>query len=58
VVPLTPLTTKNSDLKVEYFGKFEFTIETALTRESGAQVELFDDKKPSGQKSRDRVPLM
>jgi hypothetical protein len=44
-VSLTLLTTKNGNSKVEHFKEFEFLIETAVTRGSGAQVELFD-KKP------------
>jgi hypothetical protein len=43
-VSLTPLTTKNADLKVEYLGEIELIIETALTRGSGAQVDLYDEK--------------
>jgi hypothetical protein len=35
---------------------FEVILENALTRESGAQMGLFDEKT-RGQKSRDTVPL-
>jgi hypothetical protein len=41
---------KKSDLEVEYHGEFESIYETALTRGSGAQRELFDEKN---QKSRE-----
>jgi hypothetical protein len=35
---------KKFDLKVEYLNKFESIYETVLTRGSGAQIELFDEK--------------
>jgi hypothetical protein len=41
-VSLTPLTTK----KVEYLRKYEAICKKALTRVSGAQMELFDVKRP------------
>jgi hypothetical protein len=50
-VSLTPLTNKKVDFLVEYLREYE-----AICRRSGAQMELFDEKK-GGRKSRDRVPL-
>jgi hypothetical protein len=47
---------KIGDFKVEYLREFEALGKRALTRESGAQVGLFDEKT-RGQKSRDTVPL-
>jgi hypothetical protein len=44
-VSLTPQTTKLADFIVEYLGELEFTFEKALTRVSGAQMELVDEKK-------------
>jgi hypothetical protein len=43
-VSLTPLTTKNVDFIVEYLRKYEAICKKALTRVSGAQMELFDEK--------------
>jgi hypothetical protein len=37
---------KIGDLKVEYLREFEAICKKALTRESGAQVGLFEGKKP------------
>jgi hypothetical protein len=42
---------------VEYLREFEAICKKALARESGVQMELFDEKKTGGRKSRDRVPL-
>jgi hypothetical protein len=55
-VSLTPLTTKKVDFIVEYLCKYEATCKKALTRASGAHLELFDEKT-GGRKSRDRVLL-
>jgi hypothetical protein len=44
------------DFKVEYLREFEAICKKALTRESGAQVGLFDEKT-RGRKSHDTVPL-
>jgi hypothetical protein len=41
---LTPLTTKKFDFIVEYLREYEATCKKALTRESGAQMKLFDEK--------------
>jgi hypothetical protein len=56
-VSLTPLTTKKVDFIVEYLCECEALCKKALTRVSGAQMELFDEKN-RGRKSRDRVPFM
>jgi hypothetical protein len=45
-VSLTPLTTKKVDFIVEYLCKNVAICKKALTRVSGAQMELFDEKKP------------
>jgi hypothetical protein len=55
-VSLTPLTTKKADFIVEYLFEYEAICKKALTRVSGAQIELFDEKI-RGHQSRDRVPL-
>jgi hypothetical protein len=47
---------KIGDFKVEYLRQFEAICKKALTRESGAQVGLFDEKT-RGRKSRGTVPL-
>jgi hypothetical protein len=39
------MTTKKSEFKVVYLGEYESMYETALTRGSWAQIELFDEKK-------------
>jgi hypothetical protein len=44
VVSLTPLTTKKVDFIVEYLFEYEAICKKALTRVSGAQMELFDEK--------------
>jgi hypothetical protein len=41
---------------VEYPREYEAVCQKALPHESGAQMELFDEKS-RGRKSRDRVPL-
>jgi hypothetical protein len=43
-VSLTPLTAKAVDFIVEYFREYEAICKKALTRVSGAQMELFDEK--------------
>jgi hypothetical protein len=43
-VSLTLLTTKKVDFIVEYLCEYEAICKKALTRESGAQMELFDEK--------------
>jgi hypothetical protein len=43
-VSTTPLTTKKVDFNVEYFREYEAICKKALTRVSGAQMELFDEK--------------
>jgi hypothetical protein len=45
-VPLTPLTTKKVDFIIEYLHEYEAICKKASTRVSGAQMELFDEKKP------------
>jgi hypothetical protein len=45
-VSLTPLTTKKVDFIVEYLREYEAICKKALFRVSGAQMELFDEKKP------------
>jgi hypothetical protein len=47
---------KKVDFIVEYLREYEAICKKALTRVSGAQMELFDEKN-QGKKSRDRVPL-
>jgi hypothetical protein len=49
-VSLTPLTTKKSNLEVEYLDEFESLYAKALTRGSEAQIEVFDEKKTKGRK--------
>jgi hypothetical protein len=44
-VSLTLLTTKKVDFIVEYLYEYEAICKKALTRVSGAQMELFDEKK-------------
>jgi hypothetical protein len=60
LVPAVSLTlfagAKIGDFKVEYLREFEAICKKALTRESGAQAGLFDEKT-RGRKSRDTVPL-
>jgi hypothetical protein len=46
LTPLTPLTTKKVDFIVEYLCEYEAICKKALTRESGAQMEFFGEKKP------------
>jgi hypothetical protein len=41
---LTPLITKKVYFIVEYLREYEVICKKALTRESGAQMELFDEK--------------
>jgi hypothetical protein len=53
---LTLLTTKKVDFIVEYLRDYEAICKKALTRVSGAQMELFDEKT-RGRKFRDRVPF-
>jgi hypothetical protein len=36
---------KNGEIKVEFLSEFESICKKALTRISGAQMELFDEKK-------------
>jgi hypothetical protein len=43
-VSLTSLTTKKVDFIVEYLREYEAICKKALTRESGAQMELFKEK--------------
>jgi hypothetical protein len=43
-VSLTPLTTKKVNFQVEYLREYEAICKKALTRVSGAQMELFDEK--------------
>jgi hypothetical protein len=43
-VSLTPLTTKKVYFIVEYLCEYEAICKKALTRVSGAQMELFDEK--------------
>jgi hypothetical protein len=43
---LTPLTTEKVDFLVEYLRELEAICKKAFTRGSGAQMELFDEKKP------------
>jgi hypothetical protein len=45
-VSLTPLTTKKVDFIVKYLREYEAICKKASTRESGTQMELFDEKKP------------
>jgi hypothetical protein len=40
---------KICDFKIEFFGEFESIFRKALTRMSGAQMELFDEKKPEAE---------
>jgi hypothetical protein len=51
------LTTKKVDFIVDYLHEYEAICKQVLTRVSGAQVELFYEKKTRGRKFRDRVPL-
>jgi hypothetical protein len=55
-VSMTPLTTNKVDYLVEYLREYEAICKKALTRVSGAQLELFDEKT-RGRKPCDRVPL-
>jgi hypothetical protein len=43
---MTPLNTKKVDFIVEYLCEYEAMCKMALTCVSGAQMELFDEKKP------------
>jgi hypothetical protein len=43
-VSLTPLTTKKVNFIVKYLCEYEAKCKKALTRGSGAQIELFDEK--------------
>jgi hypothetical protein len=56
-VSLTQLTTKKIGFKVKYLREYEAISRKALTRVSGAQMELFY-RKTRGRKSCDRVPLI
>jgi hypothetical protein len=55
-VSLTPLTPKLVDFIDEYLRKHEAICKKALTRRSGAEIELFEETT-RGRKSRDIVPL-
>jgi hypothetical protein len=41
---MTPLTTKKVEFLVEYLREYEVICKKALTRVSGAKMELFDEK--------------
>jgi hypothetical protein len=43
---MTLLTTKKVNFIVEYLWEYKAICKKALTRVSGAQMELFDEKKP------------
>jgi hypothetical protein len=43
-VSLTTLTTKTVDFLVEYLSEYKAICKKALTRGSGAQLEMFDEK--------------
>jgi hypothetical protein len=46
-VSLTPLTNKKVDFIVEYLPEYEALCKKALTRVSGAQMELFEKNQRS-----------
>jgi hypothetical protein len=55
-VALTLLTIKKVEFIVKYLREYKAICKKALTRVSGAQMQLFDEKT-RGQKSCDRVSL-
>jgi hypothetical protein len=55
-VSLTPLTTKKIDFIAEYLREYQAICKKALTRVSGAQMELFDEKIREGRQSPTKFP--